>query len=611
MTSPMNRIKLKKSCILAVRSMREAMRDIRISEVLVIIGYLFIALLFLGSRLLSPLHIPLALISIVLAAKKVRKILKRRRIHQGVSALKRKTIGQLIAHKVLVTSLVLIFLGIYAFIALIPTDKAVFSGRPLGEVAQIVEADTVKAAQLIDMIEVTGDALLNNVALYKRGLSPEEREQLKRDWDVFLGAAIASEEVTEVHKYFPQISFFSARELQAQSFTISYALYMKKFVYFHKIITAVDDNAEVRAVLNEHSRAFGSKGSYSDVVGRYLAGNSLLRRNVGYVYHTFVTPHPEAVDSPEYQILLEVSADTHRYVFSHMFSQLSMRSVVYRQQFGDTIGDTWLPVQKTVFVDTIGNVHVSDRKEKLITIDDITTMKRALLPGDIFVARKNWYASNVGIPGFWAHAGIYTGSLDELNVYFADIFPREYAGVTYASFEEFLARVYPSVHETYSVKDMYGYAPSVIESETRGTRIQSIEHSASVDYFGVVRAQIPKEDVLASLVRAYAHFGKPYDYRFDMRTADEIFCSELVSDAFVALSGKRGIQLPRSVVSGMEIVTPNNIIAKFAKEVGTPGAELAFVYFIDGNEESGRAIVASEAEFIKTHERPKFSFMLE
>ncbi len=517
----------------------------------------------------------------------------------------------MLLHKTTLIVCAVLFLSWYTYASLIPTDKAVFKELSHEEIQTRVETDLLVGAQFIDMLTVTGEALLGNAALYKADPTPIEQESLRKDWNAFLGVAIASEVVTEIHRYFPQIAVFRERELHAQSFTISYALYMKKFEYFHKIIAAVGTHENIRIILNEHSKAFGAPNSYTDVTDRYFASNSLLRRNVGYGYHLLINPTPQAATSDEYAILLRVADESYHYLFKNIFSHIIHRGITYTHTLNEGVADSWLPIQKTVFVDTIGNVHVGDRTEKFITSDDIETMKRILLPGDIFLARKNWYASNVGIPGFWTHAGLYTGTIEEMELYFGDIFPYVHEGVRYTSFTELLTRAYPEAYAAYTQPDTYGHTPSVIESETKGTSIQSIEHSAHVDYFGVMRTPLPKKDILESLLRVFVHKGKPYDYEFSMLTKDSIFCSELVYDAYVPLSAKDGVIFPTSVVTGREIVSPNDIMKKFVDEYGTEEQELSFVYFLDGNEVMGKATSVGVEKFIESYSRQKYSFLQE
>ncbi len=578
--------------------------------VLVSVLYGFCALTFYGSQLLAPLHFPIALYFLYRMFKKLKQLYAL--VYTGkVQAVTKRTWQQVVFHKTAVIGSLLIVFCWYTYAVLVPTDADVFSQRSHDEIKQVVETDLIRGAQYIDMLTVTGEKLLSNVALYKTELTPAEQDSLRHDWNVFLGVAIASEGITEVHRYFPQISVFRETELHAESFTISYALYMKKFEYFHKIISAVGTHGTVRTILNEYSSAFGAPNSYTDVTDRYFASNSLLRRNVGYLYHLIINPTSETVTSGEYRVLLNVSDESYHYVFKNILSHVTHRGITYTHLFNDGVAESWLPIQKTVFVDTIGNIHVGDRTEKFITTNDIDTMKRALLPGDIFLARKNWYASNVGIPGFWTHAGLYTGTIEEMESFFADVFPYEYNGVTYTTFTNLLSEAYPKAYATYTSVDTYGQVPSVIESETKGTSIQSIEHSAHVDYFGVVRTKLTKQDILTSLLRVFAHQSKPYDYEFDMYTKDDVFCSELVYDAYVPLEGKNGVMFPTSVVTGREIVSPNDIMKKFVEEYGTEKQVLDFVYFLDGNEATGVAKPASAEVFIKSYTRPKYSFLQE
>ncbi len=570
-------------------------------------GYLFLAFTFYGSQLLAPLHIPIAITALILGIKKARALYLTH-FKKDASRFEKKLLTFLRDHRFAVSISLITLMFWYTYVSLIPNDDSVFSQLSPTEIAAMVDEDLVASAQLIDLLTITGEQLLGNVALYKKDPTADEHRSLVVDWNAFLSAAIASEHITDRHRYFHQIPVFSERELHQRSFIITYALYMKKFEYFHKIITVVGANENVRTILNEQSPVFGREGSYTDVTTRFFATNSFLRRNIGYLYHRLLglseTP------TPEEQVLVTVANDSYHYLFKNAFSHVTDRSVFHVNTFNDTVSDSWLPIQKTVFVNTIGNLHVGSRKEKFISLTDIAQMKKELLPGDIFVARKNWYASNVGIPGFWTHAGLYTGTLEDMEGFFSDVFPFQTAsGHTYETLADLLSAEHPTVFTTYSAPDHLGHPPSVIESETKGTSIQSIEYSASVDYFAVMRTNLSKEALLRSLLRVFAHQGKPYDYEFNLVTKDEVFCSELVYDAFVPLRDKEGISFPTSVVTGKEIVSPLDIVKKFVTEDNTPQQELSFVYFLDGNEETQTVTVANEEAFKESFTRPKFSFL--
>jgi len=149
--------------------------------------------------------------------------------------------------------------------------------------------------------------------------------------------------------------------------------------------------------------------------------------------------------------------------------------------------DIWFPIQKNS-ANFLGELHISTRNKKLITLEQIGEAKKHLEPGDILLQRRNWYASNIGIPGFWPHAALYIGDPEESSEYFADIFP-------YEGHEDYLSLIagrFPAMSSKYRSFDEDGYSYAVIEGKAPGVIIQSVERSFDADYMAAMRPRLGK-----------------------------------------------------------------------------------------------------------------------
>lgn len=579
----------------------------RVFRVVLIILLLVVALAVYVMRMLDPLHYGIVALLVYIAYRNTKKlfhgVVAKKTMRTTVVATSRFTR----THKAIIAGVCCFGFLWYALHSVVPTDKDVFSSLSEEKQTEMVDDDVERAAVLMDMLVLSGNTVLENPSLKKQELTQEEGEKLRNDWENLILTSIETEKMTDRHRYFQQISMFSNKETHIKSFVIAYALYMKKFEIFHKIITEANKNPAAVKIFNQYSERLAVGGMYDDVTGRFFASNSLLRRNLGYAYFSLRLPKDSDAISPNYASLIEVSKASYGYLFQNSLSHVTDRSIVYKNTIDKTAFEAWLPIQKNIITDKVGNIHVGDRHDKFISIEQIQEMKKSLQPGDIILYRKNWYASNVGIPGFWTHAGLYTGTLEDMNLFFKD----EIASRGYQSMNELLQKERPEVYPVLIEKDKKGYIPSVIESQTHGTLIQSVESSASVDYLGIVRSTLSKSEILEALLESFSHYNKPYDYAFDLDTKNEIYCSELVYDAYLATGKSKGIVFPKSMVSGRLMVPPSAIIEKFVNEHETQNSELKFVYFLDASETTKQAFVSDVKAFIGTLSRPKYSGLQE
>jgi len=280
------------------------------------------------------------------------------------------------------------------------------------------------------------------------------------------------------------------------------------------------------------------------------------------------------------------------------------------QELKRSLRRSWLPAQSSV-AEWMGDVRVRRIGVYLITAEQLAEMAGRLRPGDVMLGRKNWYLSNMGLPGFWPHAVLYVGKPGEFDAYFDT--PEVRAHLKKLSGEdlslgEYIESRFPAAwREHRLVED--GKPRRVIEAISEGVVLNTLEHAGG-DYLAALRPRLDRLAKAQAMIEAFSHVGKPYDFDFDFATDHALVCTELVWRSYRPAEGKPGLRFPLVEVVGRKTLPANEIARLFAAEHGKPNAQMDFVYFLDGLEQKGQAVVSTEEAFLKTPRLSKWGFRL-
>jgi hypothetical protein len=273
--------------------------------------------------------------------------------------------------------------------------------------------------------------------------------------------------------------------------------------------------------------------------------------------------------------------------------------------------DIWYPVQKEA-AEILGDTRVRRIGWYLIDRALQEEVDARLEPGDVLLARKNWYLSNVGLPGFWPHAIVYLGEPDKLRRFFDDPDVRAWVAAETGEpldLATMLERRHGRAWQSY-VGGTAGDAYRVIEAVSEGVVFSTLDHCAG-DYLAALRPRLDKRAKAQAVAAAFAHFDKPYDFDFDFATDHALVCTELVWRAYRPAQGKRGFDIPLVELAGRWTLPANEIAAHYARQHGRDGADLDFVLFVDAREKLRKAFLSTEAAFRASAERSKWDLSQE
>jgi len=407
-----------------------------------------------------------------------------------------------------------------------------------------------------------------NTALLERdfdSLTDEEQKFLLSLWSSYLNYAQGLDFLYQTHKYFYQINYFEEPELNSLSFLIAYGSFSSNYKNLLILIDLINGSEFIKTLFNEENLELGiSKNAYLNLSRHIISIGNILRLNAGYANLLFLEKFRKNISNEE---LIAIDYNKKNYLVTKnlIVNSSGLYINLPLENFEKYLFETFFPAQKGI-AEGISYISLGLRDE-YITEKDLDILYKQLLPGDIFLQRRKWHLTNVGIPGFWTHAAFYIGTSNDLEHYFSDI-------ISVEALRSLIAEANPEFYKDYYADGNL----AVIEALRDGVILNSLYKSASADYLAVLRVNLSKKEKLYSILKAISFYGKPYDYNFDFVTDNELVCSELVFKSYRLKDDFKGVPFELELNSGRLMLSPNNIAKQFSWNLGD---YLDFVAFLN------------------------------
>lgn len=394
--------------------------------------------------------------------------------------------------------------------------------------------------------------------------------------------------------------------LKRSSFTLVNASFLAEYRYAMEFIALAERNPALETILDEPVPEFGiAGGSYGRYKFRFL---NVVRATEFAALQVVEKGLPGSDDPSLREDMREDAAAILRMARwkGPALTFANALSIVGKIGFS-----AWFPVQKGTS-EFMGNVKLRHVGKSFITPEQIRSLPSRLVPGDILLERREWYLSNLGLPGFWTHAALYVGTPEERRAFFNAPEIRQWVierGEGSGDFETLLRNRYPAAYASSIRAVEHDHLPRVLEAVSEGVVFTTLEHSAAADSLAVLRPRLSRADKAKAILRAFHYSGRPYDFNFDFRTDSTLVCSELVYKVYEPGPGMQGVRFPLAEVLGRPVSTPNDMARQFSEQYDTEARQTDFVLFLDGSEATDSAAESGLSEFRQSWQRPKWHIM--
>jgi hypothetical protein len=291
----------------------------------------------------------------------------------------------------------------------------------------------------------------------------------------------------------------------------------------------------IRQKLNEPEPHFGIPGDVYDTVQK-----SLTRPiHIWHLYHAslYYQEHraelaAAAREDAESARMLEI--------IDRLASRLSISVADYATaRLRVRVREAWTSLERDLFFyamyglqklagSVVANIYVRPGHRPALPPEIVAQLRERIAPGDVLVTRKEFALTNYFLPGYWPHAAMFLGQIDEL----------ERRGL---SKHQHFERRWPKLLACDAQE-----RGRVLEAMKDGVLVRSLRSPCGTDSVVVLRPQLDPMLINEALTRGMFHEGKCYDFGFDFTRSDRLVCTEVVYRSYEGLGPVKFTLLPRA-----------------------------------------------------------------
>lgn len=265
------------------------------------------------------------------------------------------------------------------------------------------------------------------------------------------------------------------------------------------------------------------------------------------------------------------------------FLKTAPKTLKYKKNFHMFASANLLEAAKKELLYVTGKIYLP--KGYKMTNQDVINATSIMQPGDIALIKHRWKLTNIAISGKWTHGVFYVGQSEKIKSYFAN---------DYKTNDYYRKKC---IKELHSCSTFYEYLellkveikpklnPSseqfeTIESLGEGVIFSKAISSMKKDRLVVFRPNFTKLEKAKAIELAFRLTNRPYDYGFDLRTQNQMVCTELIYNIYSQKLEGRDILWKNKVVLGAPVIYAQDIYDTYEAEQKTDSPRLKKVFSI-------------------------------